>query len=78
MFFWTAAPVAIFFLRRLLVPITASGHFLYKFFVAVVERVEFPDPAQCFWMAAVAAFLFSDDKPDRVELTVFTEKMLSA
>jgi hypothetical protein len=51
MFFWTAAPVAIFFLRRLLVPITASGHFLYKFFVAVVERVE---------------------------LTVFTEKMLSA
>ena len=60
--------------------VSPPPHFLYKFFVPVIERTLLPHPALGLRMIRISshAAVLGEDVPKTVEFTVLTEEVLAA
>lgn len=55
-------------------------HFLYQYFVPLVERSGLPYPSLSFWVMRISscAAVFCENIPKTVEFSVFAEQVLTA
>ncbi len=64
--------------QRALVAVTAPGHFLHLSFMTTVKCSQSSFPTQGLGVMGVAFLIFSENRPNGMELTVFPQEMGTA
>jgi hypothetical protein len=65
-------------IERTFVAVSTAAHFNDEILMTLVERRQFAAPTLSFRMARIPAFLFGNDRPECVKLSMLTEQMLPA